>query len=205
MQRFQVHPENPQKRLLMQALHILQQGGILAYPTDSAYALGCLLQNAQGLERICRIRQMDKQHNFTLICRNLSEIATYAHVDNTQFRFLKAYTPGAYTFILNGTKEVPRRLLHAKRKTIGIRIPDSKVVQALLDLLGEPLMSVTLLLPGETIPLSDPDEIYDKLHKQIDALIDAGPCSLEPTTVVDWTGQYPVIARVGKADPSPFK
>ncbi len=204
MQRFHIHPENPQKRLLMQAVNILQQGGIMAYPTDSAYALGSLLQNADGIERICRIRQIDKKHNFTLICRNLSEIATYANVDNTQFRFLKAYTPGAYTFILNGTKEVPKRLLHAKRKTIGIRIPDSKVVQELLDLLGQPLMSVTLLLPDKAIPLSDPDEIYDKLHKQIDALIDAGPCSLEPTTVVDWTDKDPVIARVGKADPSPF-
>ncbi|MGE5623992.1 MAG: L-threonylcarbamoyladenylate synthase [Bacillota bacterium] len=203
-QYFVLHPVNPQLRLIRRAVEILRVGGIVVYPTDSCYALGCHLGDKQAMERIRRIRQADKDHNFTLVCRDLSEIATYARVDNPTFRLLKAHTPGPYTFILEATREVPRRLQHPKRKTIGIRVPDHPVPRALLEELGEPVMSSTLMLPGDELPLTDPEEMREHLQHQVDLVMDGGPCGFEPTTVVDLTGETPRVARMGRGDPAPF-
>ena len=203
-QFFSVHPENPQPRLVRQAVQIMRKGGLVALPTDSAYALACSMGDAEVLERIRRLRQVDARHHFTLMCRDLSEIATYARVDNTQYRLLKATTPGPYTFILEGTKELPRRLLHPKRKTIGLRVPQHAVVSALLAELDEPMLTSTLLLPGEDLPLTDPEEIRERLEKQVDLVIEAGFCGPEATTVIDLTGGAPVLVRAGRGDLRPF-
>ncbi|MGE3296464.1 MAG: L-threonylcarbamoyladenylate synthase [Porticoccaceae bacterium] len=199
-----IHPDNPQARLLSKVADIVRHGGLVAYPTDSAYALGCHLGDKDAVDRIRRIRDLDKHHNFTLVCRDLSELGSYAKVDNQVFRLLKAHTPGPYTFILNATSEVPRRLMHPKRKTIGLRVPDNAITQGLLAELGEPLMSVTLILPGDEYPLSDPDDIRDRLGTRIDALVDGGFGSLEPTTVIDLSGPEPRLLRRGMGDPEPF-
>lgn len=199
-----IHPDNPQARLLSKVADIVRNGGLVAYPTDSAYALGCHLGDKEAVDRIRRIRELDKHHNFTLVCRDLSELGNYAKVDNQVFRLLKAHTPGPYTFILNATSEVPRRLMHPKRKTIGLRVPDNAITQGLLAELGEPLMSVTLILPGDEYPLSDPDDIRDRLGARIDALVDGGCGSLEPTTVIDLSGDEPQLLRRGMGDPEPF-
>jgi tRNA threonylcarbamoyl adenosine modification protein (Sua5/YciO/YrdC/YwlC family) len=203
-QYFSLHPVNPQLRLIRRAVEILRDGGVVVYPTDSCYALGCQLGDKDAMERIRRIRQADKDHNFTLVCRDLSEIATYAKVDNPTFRLLKAYTPGPYTFILEATREVPRRLQHPKRKTIGIRVPDHPVPQAMLAELGEPIMSSTLILPGDDAPLTDPEEMRERLEHQVELVMDAGPCGLEATTVVDLSGEAPRLLRSGRGDPAPF-
>jgi tRNA threonylcarbamoyl adenosine modification protein (Sua5/YciO/YrdC/YwlC family) len=199
-QFFIIHPENPQPRLIKQAVKMIQDGGVVIYPTDSAYALGCQLANKQGLDRIRQIRQLDDKHNFTLVCRDLSEISTYATIDNSAFRLIKAHTPGPYTFILNATKEVPKRLMHPKRNTIGIRVPDSKILQAILEELNEPLMSVTLMLPEQEYPFIEAREIYDSMGHQVDLVIDGGACGLTPTSVIDLTGAAPKISRIGKGD-----
>lgn len=203
-QFFQIYPANPQPRLIHQAVQIIDTGGVIVYPTDSSYALGCHLEDKAAVERIRRIRHTDKDHNFTLVCRDLSEIATYARVDNIQYRLLKAATPGPFTFILRATHEVPRRLQHPRRKTIGIRIPDNAIVQALLVELGEPIMSCTLILPGDELPLNDPEEIREKLEHQVDLIIDGGSCGHEPTTVLDLVDEVPHVIRQGKGDVSPF-
>ncbi len=199
-----IHPDNPQPRLVRQAVDMLRQGAVMAWPTDSAYALGCHLGDKGAVERMRRIRQVDEKHNLTLVCRDLSEIATYARVDNRLYRLLKAVTPGPYTFILQATREVPRRMMHPRRRTIGIRIPDHVIAQALLEALGEPIMSTTLILPGDEHPLTDPEDIRERLDAQLDLIIDGGNCGLEPTTVVDLTGETPVIVRRGKGDAAPF-
>ncbi len=204
-QYFEVHPVNPQPRLIRQAVDILRRGGVIAYPTDSSYALGCHLGDKDAMERIRTIRQVDKHHNFTLVCADLSQLAQYARVSNSDFRLLKAHTPGPYTFILEATREVPRRLQHEKRKTIGLRVPDHPVVRALLADLGEPIASSTLILPGETLPLSDPQEIRARLERQLDLVIDAGPCGMEPTTVVVLEDGVAEVVRVGRGDPAPFQ
>ncbi|MDD2989943.1 MAG: L-threonylcarbamoyladenylate synthase [Zoogloea sp.] len=203
-QFFSLHPEQPQARLIKQAAQIMRDGGLVAFPTDSAYALGGHTGDNPLLTRIRRIRDVDERHHFTLLCRDLSEIATYARVDNSQYRLLKATTPGAYTFILEGTKELPRRLLHPKRKTIGLRIPDHPVVSALLAELGEPLLSSTLLLPDDEFPLTDAEEIRDRLEKDVDLVIEAGPCRGEATTVIDLTSGSPVLVREGRGSLAPF-
>ena len=197
-QLFHIHPENPQARLVRQAVDLVRAGGLVVYPTDSCYALGCHIGDKAAMERIHRIRETDENHNFTLVCRDLSEIATYARVDNAVYRLLKAHTPGPYTFILQATREVPRRLQNPRRKTIGIRVPSHRVARALLDELGEPLMSSTLWLPGDPLPLTDADEIRARLEHRVDVVIEAGPVGIEPTTVVDLTGAAPVIARQGR-------
>lgn len=204
-QYFQIHPMNPQARLINQAVAIINNGGVIAYPTDSSYALGCHIGDKGAMEKMRRIRQVDKEHNFTLVCRDLSELALYARVDNTAFRLLKAFTPGPYTFILRATGEVPRRLQHPKRKTIGIRVPDNAIAQALLEALGEPIMSTTLLLPGRELPLVDPEEFRDELERQVDLIIDGGPGGLEPSSVVDLVGEVPEVVRAGAGDVSPFE
>lgn len=204
-QFFQIHPDNPQGRLIRQAVDMVREGAVIAYPTDSAYALGCHLGDKKALDRIRRIRQVGDRHNFTLVCRDLSELSTYAKVDNAAYRILNAYTPGPYTFILQASREVPRRLLHPKRRTIGLRVPDNRICQALLTELNEPLMSSTLILPGEDMPMTDPDEIREILEHQLDLVIDGGYCDVEPTTVVDMTGDHPVVTRIGKGDPAPFE
>lgn len=197
-QHLQIHPTDPQPRLIRQVVDTLQKGGIIAYPTDSAYALGCQLGNKEALDRIKQLRMLDKQHNFTLMCRDLSDLGVYAHVSNPVFRVLKAHTPGAYTFILSASAEVPRRLQHPKRKTIGLRVPDHAISLAILEMLGEPMMSVTLVLPGDDVPLSDPETIHRVLRGKIEMLVEGGPCSLEPTTVVDLVEGFPQIIRQGK-------
>jgi tRNA threonylcarbamoyl adenosine modification protein (Sua5/YciO/YrdC/YwlC family) len=204
-QIFEIHPENPQLRLIRQAVEILRRGGVIIYPTDSAYALGCHIQDKAALQRIIRLRQLNDKHNFTLVCRDLSELATYARVNNSDYRLLKAFTPGAYTFILRATSEVPRLMLHPKRKTIGIRVPDHTLVSALLAELNEPLLSSSLILPGETEPMADIDTIRDTLAKQVDLIIDSGFCGLEATTVVSLVDGVPEVLREGKADPEPFR
>lgn len=201
-QFFQLHPDNPQVRLIRQAVEIIRDGGLVVYPTDSAYALGCQIGDKKAQDRIRRIRRLDERHNFTLVCRDLSEIALYAKVDNTAYRLLKSLTPGPYTFIHRATKQVPRRLMNEKRKTIGIRIPDNVIALALLEELGEPLMSSTLILPGDTLPLTEPYEMRQFLEHDVDLVIDGGYCGIEPTTVVDMEGDVPRILRVGKGDPS---
>ena len=199
-QFFQIHPENPQPRLINQAVEILQKGGLIAYPTDSAYALGCHIGDKMALDRIRALRALDKNHNFTLMCRDLSELATYAKINNQVFRMLKSHTPGPYTFILEATSEVPRRLMHTKRKTIGIRVPDNPITLALIEALGEPLMTSTLLLPGDEYPLTDPYDIRESLQHQLELVIDGGFCGMEPTTVVDLTGAVPALLRQGCGD-----
>lgn len=203
-QFFQIHPVNPQVRLIKQAVDILNQGGVIVYPTDSAYALGCRIGEKTASDRIKFIRRLDEKHNFTLMCRDLSEIAVYAKVGNQQYRMMRNHSPGPYTFILPATSEVPRRLLHPKRRQIGVRIPDNPIALALLETLGEPLMSVTLVMPDATDPLTDPYEIRDLLEYQVDLVIDGGFCGMEPTTVVDLTVEPPAILRHGKGDPEPF-
>ncbi len=204
-QFFQIHPDNPQARLIRQATDIIRDGGVVVYPTDSAYALGCHIGDKSALDRIRRIRRLDDRHNFTLVCRDLSDIANYARVDNKVYRLLKASTPGPYTFILRATSEVPRRMMHPKRKTVGLRIPDNVVAMALLADLGEPLMSVTLIMPGDDLPLIDPYEIRELLEHEVDLVIDGGYCGLEPTTVVDMADEVPIILRAGKGDVTPFE
>lgn len=203
-QFFQIHPDNPQPRLLKQAAQIIDAGGIVALPTDSCYALVCRLDDKHAVERMRRIRGVDDKHLLTLLCRDLSEIAVYARVDNTQFRMLKVGTPGPYTFILEATKEVPRRLSHPSRKTIGLRVPENRIAQALLEELGQPLLGTTLILPGESDPLTDPDQICKLLAKQIELIVDGGACSLEPTTVIDMVGDEPVLIRQGRGDAALF-
>lgn len=199
-QYFLVHPDNPQRRLLHQAAEIVRGGGLIVYPTDSSYALGCHIGDKNAMERMRSLRRVDKQHNFTLVCRDLSEIATYARVDNINYRLLRQFTPGPYTFILKATHEVPRRLQHEKRKTIGIRVPDNRIAQMLLEELGEPLMSSTLILPGADLPMLDPEHMRDALEHQVDLVIDGGNCGLEPTTVLDLSGATPQLVRRGKGD-----
>lgn len=203
-QLFSVHPQSPQRRLIEQAAALVRNGAVLVYPTDSCYALGCHLGDKAAMERLRAIRGVDDHHHLTLVCRDLSEIAQYARVDNRQFRQLKSATPGSYTFILEATKEVPRRLQHPKRATVGLRIPDHPVAQALLAAMDEPLLSTTLMLPGDDLPLNDIDEIRARLEKRVDLVLDAGSCGVEPTTVVDLTGEVPVIVRVGRGDPGVF-
>lgn len=204
-QYFRIHPDNPQARLVRQAADVLRAGGVVVYPTDTAYAIGCHLSDKQALDRIIRIRRLDEKHLFTLLCRDLSEIATYARIDNAQFRFLKAHTPGAYTFVLQGTNEVPRRLMHEKRKTIGIRVPDNAICQALLAELGEPLLTATLLLPGEDAARTDPEEIRDALGKQVDLVIDGGFGSMDETTVVSLVNGAPEVLREGAGPVDGFR
>ena len=199
-QLIQVHPSDPQPRLIARAAQVLTQGGVLAYPTDAAYALGCRIGDKEALEQFREIRRLDDKHNFTLVCRSLSEAAAYAHIDDAVFSILHAHTPGPYTFILAATKEVPRRLLHPKRKTIGLRIPDHPIPLALITELGEPLMSTTLILPGDTEPLTDPATIRERLDQRIDLVIDGGEGGSVPTTVVDLLGDVPRIIREGKGD-----
>lgn len=204
-QFFSIHPENPQPRLIKEAVRITQEGGVIVYPTDSAYAIGCQIADKNALEKIRRIRQLDDKHNFTLICRDLSELSHYAYVDNPTFRLIKAHTPGPYTFILKATKEVPKRLLHPKKSTIGMRVPACKITEALLRELNEPLMSATLMLPDQEYPFVDAAEIYETLGNQVDLVIDGGPCGLTPTTVVDLVEGIPKILRVGKGEVMGFK
>lgn len=203
-QYFQIHPENPQGRLLSMAAAIIRQGGVIVYPTDTGYALGCRIGDKQALERIRLIRRLGEEHYFTLICRNLSELAHYARVDNATFRLLKTYTPGPYTFLLPATKEVPRRLQHPNRKTIGLRIPDHIIVAALLEVLDEPLMSTSLTLPDRDVPLIEPEAIKEVLGRQVDLIIDGGYCGQEPSTLIDLSEGAPKVLRVGKGDPEPF-
>ena len=197
-QLFAVHPDNPQVRLLRQAAQLIDQGAVAAVPTDSCYALACHLDDKEAVDRVRRIRRVDERHNLTLLCRDLTEIATYARVDNTQYRLLKQATPGPYTFILEATREVPRRLSHPSRKTIGIRVPDHAVTLTLLDVLGQALISTTLLLPGDEVPMSDPLEIRARLQHDIDLIVDGGPSGIEPTTVIDLTGKEAVVVRQGR-------
>ena len=203
-QYFVIHPDNPQARLIHQAVEILHAGGVIAYPTDSSYALGCMLGNKDAQERIRAIRGVDVSHHFTLVCRNLAELATYAQVDNSQFRLLKANTPGQYTFILKATREVPRRLQHPKRSTLGLRVPEHRVTQALLEELNEPLLSMTLTLPGEEASLNQGWDIRERLEHAVDLVIDAGACASEPTTVIDLTTDEPQLMRRGAGDPTAF-
>lgn len=203
-QFFYVHPENPQQRLLKQAVQIIQQGGVIVYPTDSGYALGCHMGDKDALERILQIRQMNTEHHFTLMCRDLSELSVYAKVENTAFRLIKNHTPGPFTFILKGTKEVPRRLLNEKKKTVGLRIPENKIALALLEELGEPLMSSSLVLPGQDFAESDPEDMRHQLERQVDLIIHGGVIAEAPTTVIDLSEDYPVLVRQGQGDASAF-
>ena len=200
-----IHPVNPQPRLVRQAIASIRDGSVVVYPTDSSYALGCLIGDKEAMERIRRIRNADKTHNFTLVCRDLSEIARYARVDNTQYRTLRAFTPGPYTFLLEATREVPKRLQNPKRRTIGIRVPDNAIVRMLLAELGEPIMSSTLMLPGESAPMTDPQEIKERLEHAVDLVIDGGPGGFEPSSIVDLSGLAPVVVRRGKGDVSAFE
>jgi tRNA threonylcarbamoyl adenosine modification protein (Sua5/YciO/YrdC/YwlC family) len=203
-QYFVIHPENPQARLIHQAVTILNNGGVVAYPTDSTYALGCVLGNTDAQKRIREIRGVDDAHHFTLVCRNLAEIGNYAQIDNSQFRLLKANTPGQYTFVLKASREVPRRLQHPKRSTIGIRVPQHAVTQAILDELNQPLLSMTLLMPSDEEPMNEAWEIRERLEHQVELVIDAGACVAQPTTVIDLTSAEPELIRLGAGDPSPF-
>jgi tRNA threonylcarbamoyl adenosine modification protein (Sua5/YciO/YrdC/YwlC family) len=202
---FDVHPENPQRRAIGQVVSVLRDGGLIAYPTDSCFALGCLPGNKDGMERIRQIRDLDDRHHFTLVCHDFAQLGQLVYLSNTVFRSIKAATPGSYTFILPATKEVPRRLLNARKKTVGVRIPNHVVAQALITELGEPLLSSTLLLPGEGEPLTQGWEIKERLDHVVDAVVDAGDCGTEPTTVVDLSGSEPEVLRRGAADPSRFE
>ncbi len=204
-QILQIHPVDPEPRLIRQAAEQLMAGDVIVYPTDSTYALACHIGDKAALEKIRRIRQLSDKHNFTLMCRDLSELATYARVSNTAYRLLKAFTPGPYTFLLSATAEVPRRLMHPKRKTIGLRVPDHPVTQALLAAVGEPFMSTSLILPDHDMPLSEVFEIEEQLGNQVDLIIESGACGFEPTTVVDLVDGVPDIVRVGLGDPTPFQ
>ena len=204
-QYFVIHPDNPQKRLIHQSVRIVKEGGVIAYPTDSGYALGCHLGDRQSVDRIRRIRGLDAKHYFTLVCRDLSDVGTYARFDTPEYRLLKKSTPGPYTFILRATREVPRRLMNPMRKTVGLRVPDHPVTHALLEELNEPLLSTTLILPGDTISLNDASEIRERLEHEVDLVIDGGPCGTIPTTVVDLSDTVPHILRKGKGDVSPFE
>ena len=204
-QFFYVHPDNPQGRLMKQAAEIIKQGGVIVYPTDSGYALGCHLGDKKALERICRIRNIDKDHNFTLVCQDLSQISEYTRVDNTAYRLLKNNTPGPYTFIFKGSKEVPKRLLNPKKKTIGIRVPDNTIAQALLTELAEPIMSTSLIMPGQEMAEYDPEQIRDLLEHQVDLIVNGGYLGEHPTTVIDFSNDSIEIIRVGEGDPSPFQ
>ncbi len=197
---FELHPVSPQRRLIRRAADVIRDGGVIAYPTDSCYALGCHIGDKDALERVRRIRQADRHHHFTLMCRDLTEIGRYARIDTWQFRLLKTGTPGAYTFLMPATRETPRRLQHEKRRTIGIRVPDHAVPRMLLEELGEPIMTSTLMLPGEVQPLNDGREIQQRLAHALDLVLDGGPCGLEPTTVVDLAVQPPTVLRAGKGD-----
>ncbi|WP_166425276.1 L-threonylcarbamoyladenylate synthase [Paraglaciecola sp. 20A4] len=203
-QFFYIHPDNPQARLIKQACELIHSGEVVVYPTDSGYSIGCHMDDKNALEQICRIRQIGKDHNFTLMCRDMSELSEYARVDNTAFRMIKNNTPGPYTFILKATKEVPKRLQNPKRRTIGIRVPNNPIALALLEELGEPMMSTTLILPNAIVAESDPDEIRDKLEKQVGLIIHGGFLGEQPTTVVDLSEGEPVIIRQGSGDASPF-
>ncbi|QCZ93998.1 L-threonylcarbamoyladenylate synthase [Salinimonas iocasae] len=203
-QFFQIHPENPQPRLLKQACELIRQGEVVVYPTDSGYAIGCQMDDKKALDKLCQIRDIEKDHNFTLMCRDMSELSFYAKVDNTAFRQIKNNTPGPYTFILKATREVPRRLQNPKRKTIGIRVPDNIIALKLLETLNEPLMSASLILPGERMAESDPEEIRDKLEKRVGLIIDGGALGEQPTTVIDVSDGPAVILREGSGDVSPF-
>ncbi|MBX9713246.1 MAG: threonylcarbamoyl-AMP synthase [Pseudomonadaceae bacterium] len=203
-QFFQIHPENPQARLIKQAVEIIKNGGVVVYPTDSSYAVGCHIGDKSAVECIRRLRQLDDKHNFTLVCSDLSQLGLFAKVDTGAFRLLKAHTPGPYTFILNATREVPRMLMHPKRRTIGLRVPSHPIAMALLEQLGEPLMSVSLIMPGETEPLSDPYEMRQVLEHHVDLIIDGGFGGLEASTVINLSGDEPEVIRVGCGDPAPF-
>jgi tRNA threonylcarbamoyl adenosine modification protein (Sua5/YciO/YrdC/YwlC family) len=202
---FDVHPVDPQPRAIGQVADIVRDGGLIAYPTDSCFALGCSLDNADGKDRITRIRHLDDKHHFTLVCADFAQLGQLVHLDNAVFRAIKASTPGPYTFILPATREVPRRLLHPKKKTVGVRIPDHPVVRELLKVLGEPILSSSLLLPGMQDPMTDGWTIKEELDHAVDAVIDSGECGLEPTTVIDYSDGYPVVARVGAGDTAPFE
>ncbi|CCG87381.1 L-threonylcarbamoyladenylate synthase [Erwinia piriflorinigrans] len=204
-QFFYIHPDNPQPRLIKQAVEMLNKGSVIVYPTDSGYALGCKLEDKNAMERICRIRQLDGNHNFTLMCRDLSELSTYAYVDNTAFRLIKNNTPGNYTFILKATKEVPRRLMSEKRKTIGLRVPSNPIALALLEALNEPMMSTSLMLPGNDFTESDPEAIQDEIGKLVDLIIHGGYLGQQPTTVIDLTEDAPEVVREGVGDIQPFR
>lgn len=203
-QFFQIHPDNPQQRLIKQAAEILRNGGLGVIPTDCAYALVCRLGDKKATERVQRMRQLGPKHNFTLLCRDLSELSTFAKVDNTKYRLLKAHTPGAFTFILEATREVPRLLMNPKKRTIGIRVPENNIAMALLEEMSEPLMSSSLILPGEDFPLSDPYEIRERLEHELDLVIDGGHCGFEATTVIDMTDEVPDVQRQGVGDASAF-
>lgn len=203
-QYFKVHPVNPQMRLLNRAAEIIHAGGLVVYPTDSSYALGWHIGDKAALERVRRLRGIERDHDFTLACRDLSDIATYARVDNWAYRLLRALTPGPYTFVLKATQQLPKRLQDPKRRSIGIRVPDHTIAQALLGALGEPLMSSTLLLPADSIPLTDPEDIRDRLERHVDAIIDGGACGIEPTSVLDLSGEEVAVVRKGKGDVSAF-
>jgi tRNA threonylcarbamoyl adenosine modification protein (Sua5/YciO/YrdC/YwlC family) len=203
-QYFAIHATHPQPRLVRQAAQFVREGGLIAYPTDSCYALGCQLGNAKALERLRRLRGIDEKHHLTLMCRDLSEIAAYAIVDNVQYRLLKAATPGSYTFILRATREVPRRLLHPRRRTIGVRVPAHAVAHALLSELDEPMLSATLILPGDPVPPPDAEEIRKRLAHALDLIIDSGPCGVEPTTVIDLTTDTPLVVREGRGPLGPL-
>ena len=203
-QFFQIHPENPQARLIKQAVEIIRNGGVVVYPTDSSYAVGCHIGDKSAVERIRRLRQLDDKHNFTLVCSDLSQLGLFAKVDTGAFRLLKAHTPGPYTFILNATREVPRMLMHPKRRTIGLRVPSHPIAMALLEQLGEPLMSVSLIMPGDAEPLSDPYEMRQVLEHHVDLIIDGGFGGLEASSVINLSGDEPEVIRVGCGDPAPF-
>ena len=203
-QYISIHPDNPQSRLIAEAVKVLKKGSVIVYPTDSAYALGCHIGDKGAMERLRRIRDLDSKHNFTLMCRDLSEIATYAKVGKSHYRLMKSLTPGPYTFILKATREVPRRLQNPKRRTIGLRVPQHNIALQILEMLHEPIMSSTLIMPGDDLPLVEPEDMFDKLKNHVDLVIDGGSCGLEPTTVVDLEEEEPVLARQGKGDFSMF-
>ncbi len=204
-QCFKIYPENPELRLIRRAIDIIRNGGVMAYPTNSGYALGCQIGNKAAIERIWKIRNLDAKHHFTLVCRDLSQVGAYASFDTPVYRLVRANTPGPYTFVLRGTREVPRRLMHPKRKTIGLRVPDNPVAQALLAELREPMLTTTLILPGDKLPMTDPEEIRSRLEKQVELVIDGGHAGSEPTTMVDLTGDMPRLLRQGRGDASPFR
>ena len=203
-QFFQIHPKDPQSRLIKQAVEIIRKGGVVVYPTDSAYALGCQMGNKNAVERVRTLRKLDKQHNFTLLCCDLSQMGLFAKIDTANFRLLKAHIPGPYTFVLNATREVPRLVMHEKRRTIGMRVPSNPIVLALLAELGEPLMSVSLILPGDEEPMTDPYEIRQRLEHHVDLIVDGGFGDFKASTVIDLTGDEPEVIRVGCGDPTPF-